>query len=56
MTNVPADTKPIKSDSPLIHQGTAPPAAKNDFISFAEVLENESHINKISIENSIIIK
>jgi hypothetical protein len=49
-TKVPAETKPMKSESELIHQGTAPPAAKKDFISLPEVLEKESPIDKIKRE------
>ncbi len=33
-TNVPAEKKPMNNESPLIDHGIAPPAAKNDFISF----------------------
>src|SRR5690606_11673233 len=32
-TKVPAEKKLIKRESPLMGQGTAPPAAKKDFIS-----------------------
>jgi hypothetical protein len=53
-TNVPAETKPMKRESELIHQGTAPPAAKKDFISFPEVLEKERPIVKIKREKTSI--
>jgi len=53
-TKVPAETNPIKSESELIHHGTAPPAAKKDFISLPEVFEKESPMNKIRSEKSII--
>jgi hypothetical protein len=53
-TNVPADTKPMNRESELIHQGTAPPAAKKDFISFPEVLEKERPMNNISREKRTI--
>jgi len=53
-TKVPAETNPINKDKLLIHQGTAPPAAKKDFMSLPEVFEKESPINKIRSEKSTI--
>jgi hypothetical protein len=52
-TKVPAEKKLIKSDSPLIHHGTAPPAAKKLFIFFPE-LENDKPIMRMPIEKRII--
>jgi hypothetical protein len=53
-TNVPAETKPMNSDKLLIHQGTEPPAAKNDRISPADFLENDKPMNKMRREKSTI--
>jgi hypothetical protein len=53
-TNVPAEKKLMKSDNPLIHQGTAPPAAKKLFMFFPE-LENERPPISMPIEKMIII-
>jgi len=44
----------MNRESELIHQGTAPPAAKKDFISLPEVFEKERPMNRISSENSTI--
>jgi hypothetical protein len=53
-TKVLAETKPMKSDKLLIHQGTAPPAAKNESISPADLLENERPISIIKTEKATI--
>jgi hypothetical protein len=55
-TNVPAETKPIKRESELIHHGTAPPAAKKDFMSFPDVLEKERPIMNIKREKARITR
>ena len=36
-TKVPAEKKLINKDRPLIHQGSAPPAAKKDFMFFPDL-------------------
>lgn len=53
-TKVPAETKPMNKDIPFIHQGTAPPAAKKEIISFPDFLEKDSPIKIISMENNAI--
>ena len=55
-TKVLADTKPINRERLLIHQGTAPPAAKNESMSPPDFLEKERPMNMISNEKSPITK
>lgn len=55
-TNVPAEKKLIKSDSPLIHQGTAPPPAKKDFILLPDPEKANPQITTISENIAIVIK
>jgi len=44
----------MNRESEFIHQGTAPPAAKKDFISLPDVLEKERPMNNIRSENKTI--
>jgi hypothetical protein len=53
-TKVPAETKPMNKYIPLIHQGTAPPAAKKERISLPDFFEKDSPIKIISKENDAI--
>ena len=53
-TNVPAEKKLINNERPLIHQGTAPPAAKKLFMFFPEP-EKERPTIRIPMEKIIII-
>ena len=50
-TKVPTEKKLIKRDSPLIHQGTAPPAAKKD-LALPPLRENDKPSAKTSRENT----
>jgi hypothetical protein len=52
-TKVPAEKKLINSDSPLIHHGTAPPAAKKLFMFLPEP-EKERPAIRIPTEKTII--
>jgi hypothetical protein len=52
-TKVPAEKKLINSDRPLIHQGTAPPAAKKLFMFLPEP-EKERPAIRIPMEKMII--
>ena len=53
-TNVPAEKKPINKERPLIHQGTAPPAAKKEF-RFLPEPENEIPVIRTKTENNTIV-
>ena len=55
-TNVPAEKKLIKSESPLIHQGTAPSPAKNDFILFPDPEKANPQITTIREKIAIVIR
>ena len=52
-TKVPAEKKLINSERPLIHHGTAPPAAKKFFIFLPEP-EKESPAIRIPMEKITI--
>ena len=53
-TNVPAEKKPMNSDSPLIHQGTLPPPAKKLFI-FLPVEENSEPTNMMPAAKTAMV-
>jgi hypothetical protein len=55
-TKVLAETNPMNNDKLLIHQGTDPPAAKNETMSLPDFREKESPIKIIKRENSIITR
>jgi hypothetical protein len=54
-TKVPAEKKLMKSESPLIHQGTAPPAAKKDLISLP-VRDKDNPVRNTTIEKSPMVQ
>src|SRR5690242_4999550 len=53
-TNVPAEKKLMNKDKPLIHQGTAPPPAKKDFILFPDPEKARPQTTTI-MENIVIV-
>jgi hypothetical protein len=53
-TKVPAEKKPIKSERPLIYQGTEPPAAKKEVMLFPEP-ENEMPVRITIREKANIV-
>ena len=53
-TNVPAEKKPMNSDSPLIHQGTLPPPAKKLFM-FLPVEENSEPTNMMPAAKTAMV-
>src|SRR5690554_2610437 len=54
-TKVPAEKKPMNNDNPLICQGTAPPAAKKEVISFPFLEKAKPEIKTPPVRTIIII-
>jgi hypothetical protein len=53
---VPAEKKLIKSDNPLIHQGTAPPPAKKDFMLLPAPEKDRPQMTTIRENTTIVIR
>lgn len=54
-TKVPAEKKLINRERPLIHQGSAPPAAKNDFMFLPDFEKLSPHTKTSKVKISITV-